>query len=64
MNQIVDLEGIGEKYRQGNKRATYTHDMDAVSLLRDVLVELRKMNMHLNYMSGVDVENYNIEDSD
>lgn len=64
MNQIVDLEAREEKYSSGYQSSARTHDTEAVATLRDILVELRKMNIHLSYMSGLDVEDYNIEDSD
>lgn len=64
MNQIVDLEAREEKYTAGHHGSTRTHDAEAVATLRDILIELRKMNIHLTYMSGLDVEDYNIEDSD
>lgn len=63
-NSILDLESKEDRYISGHHGSTRVHDAEGVATLRDILVELRKMNIHLSYMSGIDVENYNIEDSD
>jgi len=63
-NAIHNLEGANEKYSLGDTGATYTHDIEGVATLKDILTELRKINMHLEYMSGLNIENYNVEGSD
>jgi len=63
-NTIHDLQGEGEKYTAGNTSSVFSHDVEAVSTLRDILIELRKISIHLRYLSELDIENYNIRDSD
>jgi len=59
-NFLNNLDVDEGKYQSGGTTSAFTHDADAGALLTDILTELKKTNIHLRYLSGVDVESYNV----
>ena len=64
-NNIRNLNTEEGSYAQGaGISATQVHDAEAIGLLRTIAVEMKKMNIHLECLSGINVENYNVEDTE
>lgn len=62
-NNIRNLKGKEGSYTQGESvSATQVHDAEAIGLLRTIAIEMKKMNIHLEYLSGINAEDYNVEE--
>lgn len=64
-NNLRNSSGDGSGYQESETASgILVHDTEAVGLLTDILTELKKANFHLKYLSGLDVEDYNVGDSE